>query len=230
MPAWQVDELPAPPPVNFRNIRRMVGPGAILLAASIGGGEWLVGPTAVVQYGTSILGIVTIAHRPAGDLQPGRHPLHALHGRTHLRRIPAPLAGASALGSRLRLSRFRATRLAGAGRSGCGDADSRLHRAALPTDADASTMHWVGSILLLLVVALLSLGGTIERMLELVSMTMLVMVILFLLVVNIFFIPWETWVRTFRGFFQLSGFSGDMDWASDGNPGPPRPLPAAWET
>ncbi len=61
MPAWQVDELPAPPPVNFRKIRRMVGPGAILLAASIGGGEWLAGPTAVVRYGSSILGIVTIA-------------------------------------------------------------------------------------------------------------------------------------------------------------------------
>ena len=41
---------------------------------------------------------------------------------------------------------------------------------------------------------------------------MLVMVILFLLVVNIFFIPWETWVRTFTGFFQLSGFRGKLDW------------------
>ena len=61
MPAWQFDDLPAPPPVNFRNIRRMVGPGAILLAASIGGGEWLAGPTAAVQYGTSIMGVVTIA-------------------------------------------------------------------------------------------------------------------------------------------------------------------------
>lgn len=61
LPEWEETDLPAPPALNFRNKLRMAGPGAILLAASIGGGEWLVGPAATVQYGTAILGVVTIA-------------------------------------------------------------------------------------------------------------------------------------------------------------------------
>ncbi len=61
LPPWEEADLPAPPPVNFRNKLRMAGPGAILLAASIGGGEWLIGPAAAVQYGAAILGLVTIA-------------------------------------------------------------------------------------------------------------------------------------------------------------------------
>ena len=211
MPAWQVDELPAPPPVNFRNIRRMVGPGAILLATSIGGGEWLAGPTAVVQYGTSILGIVTIAIvlQMIFNLEGIRYTLYTgepIYGG-FLRLWPGPRLWAPVyvflafvqLAWPALAAAAAVTLIAG-------------FTGRLPTDADASTMHWLGTILLLLVVALLSLGGTIERMLELVSVTMLVMVILFLLVVNIFFIPWETWVRTFRGFFQLSGFHGNMDW------------------
>ena len=211
MPAWQVDDLPEPPPVNSRNIRRMVGPGAILLAASIGGGEWLVGPTAAVQYGPSILGIVTIAIvlQVIFNLEGIRYTLYTgepIYGG-FLRLWPGPrfwtpvyillsflqnawpaLAASAAV-----------TLIAGfAGR--------------LPSDADASTMHWVGTLLMLLTVVLLSLGGTIERMLELVSVTMLVLVLSFLLVVNVFFVPWETWVKTLIGFFQLSGFRGNMDW------------------
>jgi hypothetical protein len=44
MPAWAVDELPAPPVFSFRNVMRRHRPGAVLAATSIGGGEWLVGP------------------------------------------------------------------------------------------------------------------------------------------------------------------------------------------
>ena len=211
MPAWQYDDLPAPPPVNFRNIRRMVGPGAILLAGSIGGGEWLAGPTVAVQYGTSILGIVTIAIvlQVIFNLEGIRYTLYTgepIYGG-FLRLWPGPrlwapfyvfLAFLQLAWPALAAS-AAVTLIAGfAGR--------------LPTDADASTMHWVGTILMFLVVGLLSLGGTIERMLEVFSVTMLVLVIVFLLAVNIFFIPWDTWVKTFTGFFQLSGFRGNLDW------------------
>ena len=42
-PPWESDTLPQPPAFTPRNFLRMVGPGAILLAAAIGGGEWLMG-------------------------------------------------------------------------------------------------------------------------------------------------------------------------------------------
>ena len=49
LPAWSVADLPAPPPFNVRNMFAVIGPGAIMAATSIGGGEWLVGPAAAVD-------------------------------------------------------------------------------------------------------------------------------------------------------------------------------------
>jgi hypothetical protein len=39
----------------------VVGPGAIVLGASIGSGEWLIRPAAVVKYGLSLLWVTTLA-------------------------------------------------------------------------------------------------------------------------------------------------------------------------
>ena len=61
LPPWEKDDLPAPPPFSFRNLTRTIGPGAILLAGSIGMGEWVAGPTIAVKYGVDILWSATIA-------------------------------------------------------------------------------------------------------------------------------------------------------------------------
>src|SRR5687768_2394244 len=59
LPAWGKDDLPEPLPFSMRNLFRIIGPGAILLAASIGGGEWLVGPAAAVKHGVGLMWIAT---------------------------------------------------------------------------------------------------------------------------------------------------------------------------
>jgi Mn2+/Fe2+ NRAMP family transporter len=56
-----VDDLPAPPKFGGRAIMSVIGPGAIMAATSIGGGEWLVGPAAAVKYGSSIFLIASVA-------------------------------------------------------------------------------------------------------------------------------------------------------------------------
>ncbi len=61
LPRWAVDDLPAPPAFNARNLFKVIGPGAIMAATSIGGGEWLVGPAAAVRYSSAIFLIATIA-------------------------------------------------------------------------------------------------------------------------------------------------------------------------
>src|SRR6476619_3626788 len=61
LPRWDVADLPAPPPFNARNLFKIIGPGAIMAATSIGGGEWLVGPAAAVKYSSAIFLIATIA-------------------------------------------------------------------------------------------------------------------------------------------------------------------------
>ena len=59
LPAWRQADLPAPLPFSTVNVLRTIGPGAILLAGAIGGGEWIVGPLMAVKYGPSILWIAT---------------------------------------------------------------------------------------------------------------------------------------------------------------------------
>ena len=61
LPRWDVADLPAPPPFGLRNMLKVIGPGAIMAATSIGGGEWLVGPAAAVKYSSSIFLIATVA-------------------------------------------------------------------------------------------------------------------------------------------------------------------------
>ena len=61
LPDWQTGDLPEPLPFTLRNILRTIGPGAILLAGSIGGGEWIAGPMVAVNYGSGILWIASVA-------------------------------------------------------------------------------------------------------------------------------------------------------------------------
>lgn len=61
LPDWEVAELPEPLPFSFRNAFKVIGPGAIMLAASIGGGEWLIGPATVIKHGPGVLWIATVA-------------------------------------------------------------------------------------------------------------------------------------------------------------------------
>ena len=62
LPDWEVAELPAPPQYQFgKAFRNILGPGIIALGASIGSGEWLLGPAITAQYGGTLLWIATIA-------------------------------------------------------------------------------------------------------------------------------------------------------------------------
>lgn len=61
LPPWEVAELPEPLPFSIRNACKIIGPGAIMLAASIGGGEWLSGPATVIKHGPGVLWIATVA-------------------------------------------------------------------------------------------------------------------------------------------------------------------------
>ena len=211
LPRWEEADLPAPPPLSFRNKLRMAGPGAILLAASIGGGEWLVGPAAAVMHGPNILGLVTVAIvlQLIFNLEGIRYTLYTgepIYGG-FLRLKPGPQFWTPFY---LILSFVHLAWPALAGAAAATLIASTTGR--MPGEAETSLIHWVAGLLLLVVLLLLSFGGTIERMLEIVSVTMLVMVFSYLFVVNVFFVPWSTWIDTFVSFFKFSGLAGNPDW------------------
>ena len=213
LPAWEVSELPAPPAFSLGHLFKIIGPGAILLATSIGGGEWLVGPAAGVRYGTSLMWVVTVSvvFQVIFNLEAIRYTLYTgepiYSGFLRLRPGPkfwAPVYCAIAV---IQLG-WPALALS------CAGALFSMLFGRLPNEAagDGMMLHLLGSGVILFTVLLLLFGGTIERMLEYASWFMLGYIFLFLVVVNVFFVPGARWAETLRGFFVVSGLSRDLDW------------------
>jgi hypothetical protein len=211
LPPWGVDDLPAPPPFSPRNVLRVIGPGAIMAATSIGGGEWLVGPAAAVKYSSSIFLIATMAIvlQVIFNLEAIRYTLYTgepIYGG--IMRLKPGAKFWAAFYTVMGFFQLGWPALAGS-------AAATLFGAwmgRMPGAPDQGTQAWIASVLILAVVLLLSFGGTIERMLEYFAWTMLGVVFLFLLVVNLAFVPLSHWATTFGGFFSFSGLPHPIDW------------------
>ena len=61
MPPWSKGELPEPPRFTARNWLALIGPGLLMGGASIGGGEWLLGPSVTARYGAALLWLATVS-------------------------------------------------------------------------------------------------------------------------------------------------------------------------
>lgn len=63
MPRWTTGELIDAPQFrfNWKTILAMIGPGLIMGAAAIGGGEWTLGPKVTAQYGGAVLWLTTLS-------------------------------------------------------------------------------------------------------------------------------------------------------------------------
>jgi hypothetical protein len=212
LPAWDVADLPAPPSFGVRNLFRVIGPGAVMAATSIGGGEWLVGPAAAVKYSSAIFLIATVAIvlQVIFNLEAIRYTLYTgepiYGGFMRLRPGAKFWAGFYSV-----LGFFQLGWPALAGSAAATLLGAWMGR--MPGAPDADVQVWVATGLVGLVVLILSFGGTIERMLEYFAWTMLVVVFAFLLIVNLAFVPFSHWAQTFRGFFSMSGLSHPIDWA-----------------
>ncbi len=212
LPRWDVADLPAPPPFTFRNMLKVIGPGAIMAATSIGGGEWLVGPAAAVKYSAAIFLIATIAIvlQVIFNLEAIRYTLYTgepIYGGI-MRLKPGPRFWA---GFYTVLGFFQLGWPALAGSAAAALLGAWLGR--MPGAPDQPAQAWIATGLILGVVIILSFGGTIERMLEYFAWTMLAVVFLFLIAVNIAFVPLPHWWQTFKGFFSFSGLPQPIDWA-----------------
>ena len=61
MPQWDGGDLPAPPVFHARNWTSMLGPGLVMGAAAIGGGEWLTGPLITARFGGGPFWLATLS-------------------------------------------------------------------------------------------------------------------------------------------------------------------------
>ena len=183
---------------------KVIGPGAIMAATSIGGGEWLVGPAAAVKYSSAIFLIATVAIllQVIFNLEAIRYTLYTgepIYGGI-MRLKPGPSFWAAFYTV---IGFFQLGWPALAGSAAATLLGAWMGR--MPGAPDQAAQAWVATGLILFVVLILSFGGTIERMLEYFAWTMLGVVFLFLIVINLAFVPMSHWWQTFIGFFSFTG-------------------------
>ena len=212
LPDWNKADLPAPLPFSVRNTIKTIGPGAILLVGSIGGGEWIVGPLMTVQYGREILWIATvgIVLQTFFNLEAVRYTLYTGEPiLTGIMRLwPGPRVW-SAFYIILAVVQLATPALA----LGCANvlfaaATRRLPDAA---GADASYQLWISYGVLVATTVLLLSGKSVERMLERLSWLMVIVIFGFLLLANVLFVPIEDWLKTLTGFVTPSGVPAGID-------------------
>jgi hypothetical protein len=196
---WIQAELPeAPAPTGF-GWMKIVGPGVIVLGLSLGGGEFLLGPTAFVRYGMSLLWITLVAvffqtifntelmryTLATGEpvftgfmrTKPSRGFWAWLYVAMYLIQVGWPYSAGLSAGAIF----FLATR-----------------RIAGPEDA--ATIYQLGIGTFFLCILLLMLGRRIERTLELLNWVMVVCILGGFLALGLYFVPASTWAAAAVGF------------------------------
>jgi Mn2+/Fe2+ NRAMP family transporter len=207
---WGRAELPAPPDTRGLRILGIVGPGAIVLGASIGSGEWLVGPSTVVKYGLSLLWVTALAvtFQTIFNTEVVRYTLYtgepAFTG--FMRTWP---------GSRLWAWVYACLYFLQNGWPGWAGASAgavfflSFSRAATP--ADASAIYAIGIGAYLLCVAILLLGGRrIERTMEILNWALVIGILGTLTILCLRFAPPPRWLAALAGFAAFDTPSGSF--------------------
>jgi hypothetical protein len=211
LPAWQVDTLPAPLPYSFRNLLKIIGPGAILLAAAIGSGEWLLGPAAVIKYGPGLLVMVSVSIllQVIINTEAVRYTLYT--GEPIFTGFMRTAPGPKLWGPVYFLFAVLHQGWPGWAATSAAALFAGIY-GALPEAADAGTVRWLGYFSFAAAVLLLLFGRSVQRTLELVSWFMLAFTFSFLILTNLLVVPSEQWWLTFKGFFGFGEFFLPPDW------------------
>ena len=207
---WIPADLPAAPTPRGLGWIGVVGPGVIVLGASIGGGEYLLGPTVFVRHGLTLLWVTTIAivFQTIFNTELMRYTLATgepvftgfMRTRPHstfwgvvyavlfFLQVGWPASAAVASGAVFFL---------GAGR--------------LPGPADVSTVYYIGVATFLLCVTVLLVGRRIERTLEIANLVLVVCTLGGLLIMAVLLVPGATWLAGLAGLVGYSPSAGRFD-------------------
>jgi hypothetical protein len=216
---WKVTDLPQPPKAKGLGLLAVIGPGAIVLGASIGSGEWLLGPATFIKYGLGLLWLTSIAvflqtvlntelirytlytGEPAvtGFMRTRPHSTFWawFYAALYLLQTGWPAWAATAAGAVFFLV---------AGR--------------LATGGDATSVYWIGCGTFLVCVGILVFSGKrIERTLEILNWIMIVFILGTLLLLCLLFAAPGRWLAAIVGLggFDLSAgrfnfVPADADW------------------
>jgi len=220
MPQWTTGELPVPPRLGW-NLWAFVGPGIVMSASAIGGGEWLLGPTVTARYGGAMLWLATlsIGFQALYNIEISRYTLYCgepiFSGK--FRTLPGPafwiclylLFDFSTIFPYLAANAATPIQVLWLG-------------GELPTP-DTNAYHWwlakiSATVIFLLGMVPLVVGGKIFDSLRVVMSAKLAIVFSFLLVLAVFYSHWSTWTEIGSGFFKFGNVpvQHGEDWNENG--------------
>lgn len=208
---WKEADLPRPPATSGLSILGVIGPGAIILGASIGSGEWLLGPAAFVKYGLALLWVtlVAVSFQTILNTELVRYTLYtgepALIGFMRTWPGPAFWAVFYAVLTFLQIG-WPAWAGAAAG------AVFLLITGRMAGEGDANALYFVGVGTFLVCVAILVFSGKrIERTLEILNWILIICILSTLLILCLVFAGPANWAATIVGFvgydLRAGGFS-----------------------
>ncbi len=204
MPRWTSGELIEAPRFTWKNWVGMIGPGLVMGAAAIGGGEWLAGPAVTAKYGGALLWVaaVSIAIQVLYNIEISRYTLYTgepiFNGK--FRTLPGPMFWVVAYlildwGA---VFPYLAVNAAVA-------LESMFLQNFDPVRNDA---HWyyhkyVSSAIYICSMLPLFFGGKIYNSLKIVMSLKLVIVIGFLVFIGLFFSHPRSWWEIVSGFAKV---------------------------
>jgi hypothetical protein len=181
-------------------VKYAIGPSLIALGISIGSGEWLLGPQAVGQYGFVGVGwviLVSALLQTFYNVECSRYVLAT--GEVPVvgwGRVPPGFLLWVPLSVGLVIFAFIAGGWAAAAGQGV---YALVHGKLPPSGAEEPRLWAIG--LLLLVFAITASARRISRALELANWLMVVSILIGLLLIDLFVVPFELWWEGIRGFF-----------------------------
>ena len=196
---WKPAELPEPPNPKGLAWIGTVGPGVIILGASIGSGEFLLGPAAFVQYGLTLLWVTGVAAflQTVFNTELMRYTLAT--GETiftgFMRTRPHPTFWAWVYA----LLYFLQVGWPGWAGAAAG-AIFFLFAGSLAGPANANAVYFIGVGAFLACVLILLVGRRIERTLEILNWILVVFILGGFLALGVVLVAPETWVAMAAGF------------------------------
>ncbi len=212
---WTQAELPAPPNPKGLAWIGTVGPGVIVLGASIGSGEFLLGPAAFVRYGLTLLWVTLVAAflQTVLNTELMRYTMATgepvftgfmrtkpratfwawVYGILYFLQVGWPGWAGAAAGAIYYLA---AKRLAG--------------------PEDAHIVYAIGVGTFLACVAVLLIGRRIERTLEVLNWILVVCIIGGFFLLAVLLVAPETWLTALAGFFGFNRVTGHFSFLPQG--------------
>jgi len=188
----------------------MMGPAIIALGGSIGGGEWLIGPTMFVKYGLVLLWVTTLSTtlQTFLNLEMTRYTL--VTGEPITIGVMRLAPGKNFWGWLFTVAGFIERAMPGWA-LGCATAVAAMQLRRIPTLADKPLVIFWAYFIFIGLGVLISIGGKIEKTLEIIQWIMVPTTLLTLIVLDAFLAPASTWGQALVGYVSFGAMPPGVD-------------------